>query len=259
MIMIEISGLKLSLGGMPVLDDVSITLSDGEILGIIGPAGSGKSTLLRTAAGREKPSRGSVQLDGRNILKMKNRERERSVSFFSGAEPLNREDTVENFVVLSRACLRGPLSPFTDIDRETAAACMADLGLERVRDRKLGELCRNDLILALLAHAFTREAGALLLDEPGRFLDLNSLKLLHRTLSKISGRARTAILFCTNDINFASQVADRIAVMHLGRIVEAGKPSIITAELVRDYFGVEAVLSKNIFNGRPEVHFFPVN
>ncbi|HSA14199.1 MAG TPA: ABC transporter ATP-binding protein [Spirochaetota bacterium] len=257
--MVEISNITLSFGGKTVLDDASISCADGEIVGIIGPAGSGKSSLLLAAAGRLKSYRGSVLLDRRDIKKMNKREKERSVSFFNGASPLNIEDTLENFVVRSRVCGRSPLSPLTDVDREIAGTYIADLGIERSSSEKIGELCKNDLVLTLLAHAFTREPRTIVLDEPGRFLDLNSLRLLHRTLAKISARAHAAILFCTSDINFASQMSDRIAVIYQGRIVEEGKPSIITAETVRRYFGVDAVMSKNIFNGRPEVHFFPEN
>nr|HPI89688.1 ABC transporter ATP-binding protein [Spirochaetota bacterium] len=113
--------------------------------------------------------------------------------------------------------------------------------------------------LALLAHAFTREAGITLLDEPTQFLDLKSLALLHRTLAKKSSEGGGTIFICSNDINFILQCADRIIILYQGAVAEEGNVSIVTDDLIQKYFGIRVILSKNIYNGKPVVHYFPEN
>jgi iron complex transport system ATP-binding protein len=257
--MIEINALSCSSGGTPVLRGVSLSAGEGEIIGIIGPSGSGKTAFLRAVAGLVSGSRGSVTVDGRDVFAMKARERNRAVCLFAGDRPLNPDTTVEGFVHLSRSALRGAFSPLTDVDRDIADASIGDLGLDRHRNKRLGDLSTGLLTLTTLAHAMSRESRVLLLDDPTRFLDLSSLLMVHRALAKISSRGRGCIIVASHDINFVSQCADRILVFSEGSVVEEGSPAIITAEMIEKHFGAKIILTKNVFNGRPVVHCFPEN
>ncbi|HPR49486.1 MAG TPA: ABC transporter ATP-binding protein [Spirochaetota bacterium] len=257
--MIEISGLNYSLHGKPVLRNISLTGNEGEILGIIGPSGSGKSALLKIAGGVEKSYDGTILARERDIKKMSAREKNEALCLFTGEKPQNRDDSVENFILLSRVPLKRSLSPITDKDRSIAEKYISSLELEHCRYDRIGELCQSVQTLALLAHAFTREAGITLLDEPTQFLDLKSLALLHRTLAKKSSEGGGTIFICSNDINFILQCADRIIILYQGAVAEEGNVSIVTDDLIQKYFGIRVILSKNIYNGKPVVHYFPEN
>lgn len=113
--------------------------------------------------------------------------------------------------------------------------------------------------MARLAHVFCREAKHLVLDDPAAGLDIASMKLLQRAIARYTVEGDRIVVFTSNDLNFAAQTADRILVLDEGMLVESGTPQMIDADLVRKYFRTDVTVSRNIYNGKPEVHFFPEN
>ena len=112
---------------------------------------------------------------------------------------------------------------------------------------------------AVLAFALARGTGLLLLDNPTAGLDLRSLALLQKALSRYALGGRNIAVIASNDLNFIAQTADRIVVLDGGAVVLEGGPDIIDADMVKRFFGLEVFVSKNVYNGKPNVHFFPEN
>ena len=109
----------------------------------------------------------------------------------------------------------------------------------------------------MLAHALIKQPYALLLDNPTNDLDIASLRLLKKALSRHVMNGDRIALVCSNDLNFISQTADRILVMDGGRLVRIGDAGMLTADMIKRYFGIDALISRNVYTGKPEVHFFP--
>ena len=109
----------------------------------------------------------------------------------------------------------------------------------------------------MIAHAFIGEAYAVVLDNPTNDLDIASVRMLRKALSRYVMNGNRIAICCSNDLNFISQTADRILVMDAGRVVETGPPDMLDAELIKKYFGIDVIISKNIYNGKPEIHLFP--
>ncbi|OHD63423.1 MAG: hypothetical protein A2176_01905 [Spirochaetes bacterium RBG_13_51_14] len=255
--MIEVKGLSCAINGTPVLDDISISMNDGEILGIIGASGSGKTVLLKALAGRLAGCRGTVLINGGPLP----RRRSRScaiVSYYGSAVPHNPDERLDDFLLLARTPFKRIFRPFTDYDRQIAEKYLEILGLKQLKDASIGSLSDSAFRRALLAHTFIREAHAVLLDNPTNDLDIASIKLLKKALARYVVNGSRIAVVCSGDLNFISMAADRILIMEGGRIAETGFVDILSSDTIKRYFGIDVMISRNIYNGKPEIHLFPV-
>jgi iron complex transport system ATP-binding protein len=254
--MIDISNLSLTINGTGILDGISMSVDDGETVGIIGRSGSGKTVFLKCVAGLIRSYRGSV------TFSKVPQSREAGgigtiVSYYGASVPQNPDETLYNFLMLARVPYKKLLRPFSDYDRQITEEYMEILGLTPFGDAKIGALPDGIFRLTMMAHAFIGEAYAVVLDNPTNDLDIASVRMLRKALSRYVMNGNRIAICCSNDLNFISQTADRILVMDAGRVVETGPPDMLDAELIKKYFGIDVIISKNIYNGKPEIHLFP--
>ncbi|MBN2158619.1 MAG: ABC transporter ATP-binding protein [Spirochaetes bacterium] len=254
--MIDIKNLSLVINNAVILDDISLTVNDGETIGIIGKSGSGKTMFLKTVAGLVAPSDGIVLFNGARLPKSA-RTAGTIVSYCGGAVPHNPDEGLYNFLLLARMSHKKALRPFSDFDRQVAEEYIQVFGLGPFRDRSIGLLPDGIFRRVLLAYALIRGAGALILDNPTNDLDIVSLKMLKKAIARYVMNGKRVALVCANDLNFITQTADRLIVMEDGRIAETGTVDMINADLVKQYFGIDVIISRNIYTGKPEIHFFP--
>ena len=254
--MIDISNLSLTIQGAVILDGISISMNDGETVGIIGRSGSGKTVFLKSVAGLIRSYRGSVSLN-RAPLPKEAGGNGKIVSYYGAAVPQNPDETLYNFLLTARVPYKKILKPFSDYDRQITEEFMEILGLKPFGDVTIGTLPDGLFRLAMLAHAFIGEAYAVILDNPTNDLDIVSVRMLRKALSRYVMNGNHIAIVCSNDLNFISQTADRVLVMDAGRVAETGPPKILDAELIKKYFGIDVIISKNIYNGKPEIHLFP--
>lgn len=254
--MIELKDVALVCYSREVLKAINLTVQSGEILGIIGPGGCGKSSLLKIISGTLRSFDGEVLIGNRPLRSFSRREKAQTISAIPRV-PENTEITAAEFIILSRLPFKKALNPFTDYDLQITEECMAGFELSSCGGKLLKDLSRTHLKAALLAFCFARNTDVLVLDDPTDGLDLRGLVLLQKMLFRyvVDGN-RTAVL-AGNDINFIAQTADKIAIMHEGAIKALGGHEIIDPELIKQYFGADVFVSKNVYNGRPNVHFFP--
>ncbi len=165
---IECNRLSVELGGVMVLDGVTLSVCKGDYLGLVGPNGGGKTTLLRVILGLEKSSGGSVSVFG--ALPGSFPERIGYVPqrlFFDREFPIS----VRELVLMGRLSKKKLFQHFNRIDREKADAALGVAGLERLADRRIGTLSGGELQRALIARALAGEPELLLLDEPTASVD----------------------------------------------------------------------------------------
>jgi len=244
----SLTGTKLTVraGGRAILDTVSLALNAGELAVIVGPNGTGKSTLLRGLAGDRRLSAGSVAMNGRPLS-----------AWDAGALALQRAVLPQtptlafpfrvcDVVELGRYPHRG-LATLEQhrgaIDGAMRAADVAHLAQRDCRTLSGGELHRVHFARALAQvwHPL-RDGGMrhLLLDEPTASLDLAHQSLV-LTYAKTFARDGGAVLAILHDLNLAAAFADRLIVLSQGRIAAEGSPAaVLTAELIRTVWGVEA-------------------
>lgn len=198
------------------IDDVSLSLAEGEVLGILGPSGSGKSTLLRAIAGLEVLDAGSVLWDGEDITTVPVHKRGFALMFQDGQLFAHRSVAANVSYALSIARM-----PAAD-QRARVAELLALVGLEGYGDRRVTELSGGEQQRVALARALAARPRLLLLDEPLSSLDRELRERLGKDLRRILTETHTTAIFVTHDQSEAAIVSDRLGIMMDGHLAQLG-------------------------------------
>ena len=250
--MIELKDLHLSLDGKDVLNGIDLKFEWGEITGIIGPPGSGKTVLLRAMCGRIKRHTGEMILSENGWPDNKRT----SFSLHDSSSPEDQDITLEEYLVLSRIPYKKLFRSFDETDRLIASEYAGAFGLAPYADIEIGRLTDSTFKKALLAYAFIKKSPCLLLDNPTTGLDVSSCVSLQKEISRYVIDGVRSVVFCSHDLNFTAQTADRIIVLDGGRVCADIEPAELDAGLIKKHFGLEVIISRNVLNGRPEIHPF---
>jgi iron complex transport system ATP-binding protein len=219
--MLEARGIRVRRGAATLIDDVSVTVAPGRILGILGPNGAGKSTLLKVLAGLEIPAEGSVTLAGRPLGAIDRRDRARMIAYLPQQGEIGWAVTVRQLVGLGR--LPHGVRPGPE-DRAAIETALGVTDMLILADRAVTTLSGGERARALLARALAVAAPVLLADEPLLSLDpchqLGLMAILRRLAD-----AGSAIGLVLHDLGFAVRFCDEILLLDRGRQVGAGAPA----------------------------------
>ena len=202
------------------LDDVSFSLQDGEFFVLLGPTGAGKTTTLRVVAGLEKPDAGAVLFDDVNITNFTPADRD--VAFVFQQYSLYPTRTVYQNLAFP---LRSPLRkwPKEHIDQRIREVA-EKLRITHLLERKTANLSGGEMQRVSLGRALVRNPRVFLMDEPLSNLDAKLRESLRIELQHLQKTEHSTTLFVTHDQVEALTMADRIAVLNQGRIVQIGTP-----------------------------------
>ena len=213
---LRFDGVGVRYGDVPALRDVTLDVPDGAVLAVLGPSGCGKSTLLRAAAGLEPLSSGRILLDGRDLAGVPTHRRGLALMFQDG----------QLFGHMSVARNVGYALRVRHAGRAVTAGRVSELlelvGLGGYEDRAPATLSGGERQRAALARALAVSPRVLLLDEPLSALDADLRARLAADLRRILRDAGVTALLVTHDHEEAFAVADRLAVMRDGRVVQEG-------------------------------------
>ena len=222
--MLELQNFSSGYPGNPVLQDISLTFSQGSVTVIVGPNGCGKSTLLKAMAGIL-PASGSVKLDGRELLTLSRRELAKTIAFL----PQNRtvpEITAKNLVLHGRFPYLSYPRRYRQEDHRLASEAMEKMGIGDLADRPLATLSGGQRQKVYIAMALAQDTPVILLDEPNTFLDIShQLQLMEQT-RQLAAEGKTVVLVL-HDLAMALEYADSLAVLSGGNCLFQGNPEEI--------------------------------
>jgi heme transport system ATP-binding protein len=241
---LEAQAVSMVVGGATLVDGIDLRIAAGEMVAIVGPNGAGKSTLLRMLSGDLRPTRGQIRLKQNDIRSYAPRQLARHRAMLSQHVNVTFPFTVEEIVHMGAG----------DTGRSAAQrlvdTALGEVGLSHFSHRQLPTLSGGEQQRAHFARVLVQLAcgeqqhgpGLLLLDEPTSSLDMRHQIDLVETAR---GRARngTAVIAVLHDLNLAMRFADRIVLLHRGKLaVDGGRTEAITAETIRRIFEVDVTI-----------------
>ena len=229
---VQVAGVSKTLGSNLVLNEVNLTVAAGDVACIIGPSGAGKSTLLRCINGLERADEGLVLVDGQPVgyterdgalHEMSENElcelRSRIGMVFQRFNVFKQMTAIEN-VIMAQVIVKNRTK---NQARERGLACLADVGLSGKEDRYPSELSGGEQQRVAIARALAMDPSVMLFDEPTSALDAELVGEVLTVMGSLAQQGMT-MLVATHELSFAREVANQIAFMDKGRVVEAGPP-----------------------------------
>jgi multiple sugar transport system ATP-binding protein len=220
---VALEGITKHFRTVTALDEVSFDIKDGEFFVLLGPTGAGKTTTLRVIAGLEKPDKGSVTFDGGPIDKLPPADRD--VAFVFQQYSLYPNMTVYDNLAFP---LRSPMRKTNEAEIKQRVTEIAEvLRISHLLPRKTAKLSGGEMQRVSVGRAIVRSPRIFLMDEPLSNLDAKLREALRVELAHLQKTQGSTTLFVTHDQIEALTMAERIAVLNLGRIVQIGSPTDI--------------------------------
>ncbi|WP_436738258.1 ABC transporter ATP-binding protein [Streptomyces sp. BBFR102] len=246
--------LTLAYEDRTVVPGLDLDIPDGRVTVIIGPNACGKSTTLRALGRLLRPTGGAVLLDGTELARLPTRHIARRIGLLPQTPVAPEAITVADLVARGRQPHQRWWRQWSEEDERAVTEAMARTATTALADRPVDALSGGQRQRVWIAMALAQETELLLLDEPTTYLDLaHQVEVLDlvRRLNREQGRTVVLVL---HDLNQAARYADHLIALREGRVVAEGAPAeVVTADLVRDIFGLECVVVPDPVTGSPLV------
>ncbi|WP_427026486.1 ABC transporter ATP-binding protein (plasmid) [Aureimonas ureilytica] len=249
---IKAENLVWKVGRATIVDDVSLEVEPGRMLGLLGPNGSGKTSLLRILAGLRRAHSGRVTLDGDDMGGLARKTLARRIAYVEQSASTTADLKVVDVVRLGRIPHRSAFSSWTRADEAVVEEALASAGMSAKRDASWQHLSGGERQRVHIARALAQAPSEMLLDEPTNHLDVEHQIALLRLVSTLKLTSIVAL----HDLNHAAMFCDRLLVMKGGRVVAAGTPEeVLTEELLREVFNVRAHVEPSAHHGKPHIQY----
>ena len=215
--------------GMPVLEEVNLSIKTDDFIGIIGPNGGGKTTLLKVILGLIKPGSGKVTVMGQTPEKGR-----KYIGYISQHNLFDRDFPINvlDVVLMGRYGKAGPFRRYTEEDREIAMDALKSVGMPDYRNRQIGRLSGGEQQRVFIARALVTNPRLLLLDEPTASIDPNMQAEFYELIDSL--KQRMAIVLVSHDISAVSIYVDNIACLNR-QLFYHGSKEISADELEKTY------------------------
>jgi phospholipid/cholesterol/gamma-HCH transport system ATP-binding protein len=225
--MIRVEGLRRAFDGQPVLRGLDLEIGAGEILVVIGRSGGGKSVLLKHMLGLLHPDAGRILVDGVDITRLRgaalDRLRERYGVVFQGGALFDSISVFDNVAFPLREKTRLSAAEI----RARAEEMLAQVGLSGMGGKNPAEISGGMRKRVAIARALVTEPEIVFFDEPTTGLDPILVNAIHQLIMELHRRLRFTAVVISHEIPEIFAIADRVALLHEGRIVEVGTPEAI--------------------------------
>ncbi len=232
---VDVRDVSFAYGGQPAVKDVSLTIEEGDFLGLIGPNGSGKTTLLHLMLGLHSPDSGEIELFGQPVDEFDQGDRIGYVSQQATSGGGTMPVTVRECVRMGRFAHVGH-SRMTHEDREIADEALETVDITNLADRRVNQLSGGQRQRAYIARALASEADLLALDEPTVGVDAESRDAFYQLLDSLNESGITIVLI-EHDIGVVTDRANRIACINTELYHHGDTESFVESDALAEAYG----------------------
>jgi len=254
MVKLETQGITLTYGDKRVVEDVTLRVMPGEIVGIVGPNGSGKSTIIKALSRIIAPHSGRVLINDRDISRISRKE----LSLLVGVVPQNpilpSIFTAFDIVLMGRNPHLGLFQYEGPRDIEITWQAMKQTSTQGLAERRIGELSGGEIQCVVIARALAQETQAILLDEPTANLDISRQIEILDLIKGLCQENKLAVVMALHDLNLAVHYCDRLLLINNGRIHAEGAPAeVINTQNLEEVYGPGNYVIAHPLSGLPVV------
>ena len=223
-----------------IIDNLSVSFTSGQFIGLIGPNGAGKSSLLNLLMGLSEPDAGRIELHGQALQHYTRREIAQQVSLVPQDTSINYAFSVREIVAMGRNPYLGAFQPESAQDRGIVENALQKADLTSMADRNIDQLSGGERQRVFIARALAQQTPILLMDEPTANLDLcHQLEILE-LVSQLAAQGHLVIA-ALHDLQMASRFCHRLILLSQGRIAADGTPrQVLSEQNLTAYFAIKA-------------------
>ena len=236
---LDVCGLNFRYNSTPIIQDVSFTVEEGQILSILGPNGAGKTTLLKCLNRILPPRSGSIMINGQETRHMKEREMARTIGWVPQNGESSRMKVYDHILLGRKPYFRW--NPGKE-DHHQVKEAIRLMGIEALSLSYTNELSGGEFQLVQITRALAQNPGVILLDEPTSSLDISNQHHLMTRIGSLIHSGNRAAVMVLHDINLALRYSDKFIVMKDGIIYGAGESSMMTPEIIKKVYNMEAIV-----------------
>ena len=250
---IEIKNLTIGYGERHVVSDVNASISEGEIVGIIGRNGAGKSTLLKTIRGLLPKHSGEVTYLGKKLEEYHEKELACKVAYLQQHVEVGFGYTGQDIVLAGRYPYMKWYESESEADKQLALDCMDYTGTLELADKPVTEVSGGQKQRILLAKVLAQQTPILFLDEPTTGLDMVYQEEIFRFAKELAQMGKT-ILMVVHELNFAAKYCSRILLLGEGKLLaDAAPEEVFTEELLSRAYDADIQVTRNPLNNNLEI------
>jgi len=249
-----VEGITLGYGDRTVIDDLDLVVPPGRITAIVGANACGKSTLLRAMSRLLAPRGGQVLLDGKALHRLPTKEVARTLGLLPQSPVAPEGIVVGDLVSRGRSPHQRIMARWSAEDSAAVSEALRMTDTLELADRAVDELSGGQRQRVWIAMALAQQTDVLLLDEPTTFLDVSHQVDVLDLLTDLNRDRGTTIVMVLHDLNLAARYADHLVTVRAGKLHAAGDPGeVLTAEAVREVFGMNCQVVPDAVSGKPLV------
>lgn len=245
MSVLHLAELEVRYGRRVAVTSFAADVASGEWLCLIGPNGAGKSSVLRAIAGLV-ASTGTIEVGGDPLSRRTPRQRAGLVAYVAQAPLLPDDMTGFDYVLLGRNPYIAHFAIESKQDRAIVHEALERLDLAEFADRALGELSGGERQRLVIARALAQQAPILLLDEPTSALDIGHQQQVFDLVDELRLERGLTVLSTMHDLTLAGMYADRLALLHHGRLISIGTPTdVLLPDVLRELYGADVTVHRD--------------